>query len=80
MPSYQIRILKNADELSPIEKLADEIWHSGAQDIVPTHMLTAFVHNGGLAIGAFEDDKMIAFAYGFPGLDHTPEGLKIKHS
>ncbi len=79
-PSYQIRILESADELLPIGKLTDEIWRGGAQDIVPNHMLTAFVHNGGLAIGAFEEDKMIAFAFGFPGLYQTPDGLKIKHS
>ncbi len=79
-PSFQIRVLESADELLPIEKLTDEIWQGGAQDIVPTHMLIAFVHNGGLALGAFEDEKMIAFAFGFPGLYHSPDGLKIKHS
>ena len=78
--SYQIRVLESADELYPIENLTDEIWHGGAEDIVPTHMLTAFVHNGGLAIGAFEDDKMIAFAFGFPGIYHSSQGLKTKHS
>ncbi|MCP4143469.1 MAG: GNAT family N-acetyltransferase [Chloroflexi bacterium] len=79
-PSYEIRLLESADELFPTEKLTDEIWRGGAQDIVPTHMLTAFVHNGGLAIGAFENDKMIGFLFGFPGLYNTPKGLKTKHS
>jgi len=79
MPSYQIRLLEKVEEMRAIEKLNDDIWRGGAADIVPVHMLTAFIHNGGLALGAFEDNEMIGFAFGFPGIIQTPQGIQVKH-
>ena len=79
MSHYQIRLLESPEEIRATEKLTDEIWHGGALDIVPSHMLTALIHNGGLAFGAFENEKMIGFAYGFPGFFQTSQALQIKH-
>ena len=79
MPPYEIRLLEKTEEIQATEKLNDEIWHGGELDIVPGHMITAFIHNGGLAFGAYEKGKMIAFAFGFPGFYESSQGLKIKH-
>ena len=79
MHPYEIRLLEKAEEIQATEKLNDEIWHGGERDIVPGHMITAFTHNGGLAFGAFENEKMIAFAFGFPGFSKSSQGLKLKH-
>lgn len=79
MPSYKIRLLETVEEMHTIEDLIAEIWGGGAEDIVPQHILVAIIHNGGFAFGAFEEDKMIGFTFGFPGLSQTPQGPKPKH-
>ena len=43
------------------------------------HMLITAVHNGGLVLGAFIEEKMIGFVFGFPGLETTPDGPRPKH-
>ncbi len=42
-------------------------------------MLITAVHNGGLVLGAFEEEKLIGFLFGFPGLEGTPDGPRPKH-
>ena len=79
MPSYQIRLLETIEEMHLIEDLTDEIWHGGAEDVVPAHILIAMIHNGGIALGAFEDEKMVGYTFGFSGLIETPQGLNAKH-
>ena len=79
MTPYQIRLLETVEEMHAIEKLTDDIWRGGATEIVPVHMLTAFIHNGGLALGAFDNGEMIGFVFGFPGLIQTPQGIQAKH-
>lgn len=79
MPDYEIRLLNNVREMHAIEDLIVEIWRGGDRDAVPCHILITIIHNGGLAFGAFENDKMIGFAYGFPGFIETPQGLVLKH-
>ncbi|OQY28857.1 MAG: hypothetical protein B6I38_08800 [Anaerolineaceae bacterium 4572_5.1] len=79
MPSYKIRLLENINEMQMIEKLMSDIWRGGAEDAVPSHILIALIHNGGLALGAFEDDEMVGFVFGFPGISKTPQGFQVKH-
>jgi len=79
MPDYEIRLLSNIQEMRAIEDLIIEIWQGGDRDTVPYHILITFVHNGGIALGAFENDEMIGFAFGFPGFIETPQGLIPKH-
>ncbi len=79
MPPYQIRLLEKVEEMHAIEDLIAKIWGGGAEDIVPSHILITIIHNGGIALGAYEDEKMIGFTYGFPGLSKTPQGLEAKH-
>jgi predicted GNAT superfamily acetyltransferase len=42
-------------------------------------MLITAVHNGGIVVGAFADDQLIGFVFGFPGLEFTPDGPRPKH-
>ena len=80
MPSYTIRLLEEYEDMLRIEKLIDDIWHGGPADAVPAHILITFVHNGGLAFGAFtSDDEMVGLAFGFPGFHDTPQGRLLKH-
>lgn len=82
--SYTIRILEQPHELAQVEALQQEIWGGSAVDIVPTHMLMAATHNGGLVLGAFwrpegEAETLVGFVFGFPGFYHTPDGPRLKH-
>ena len=78
MPSYQIRLLETASEMRATEKLTDEIGHGGELDIVPSHMITAIIHNGGFAFGAFENEQMLGYIFGFPGFSSS-KNLQLKH-
>jgi predicted GNAT superfamily acetyltransferase len=41
-------------------------------------LITA-VHNGGVLLGAFVDNELIGFVFGFPGIESTPDGPRPKH-
>lgn len=49
-----LRILDTPEELEALEDLQRLVWPGNETDIVPMHMLLAAVHNGGLAIGAYD--------------------------
>lgn len=80
MSSYDIRLLTTIEEMHDIENLILEIWQCGERDVVSSHILITIVHNGGIALGAYDGEKMIGFAYGFPGFLETPQGLVAKHA
>ncbi|MBT3338216.1 MAG: GNAT family N-acetyltransferase [Anaerolineae bacterium] len=79
MPPYTIRLLEKHEEIRQLGKLVDKIWRGGPADVVPAHILVTFIHNGGLAFGAFKNDEMIGLTFGFPGFTDTPQGRKLKH-
>jgi predicted GNAT superfamily acetyltransferase len=43
------------------------------------HMLITAVHNGGLVLGAFDEEQIVGFVFGFPGLEKIPDGPRPKH-
>ena len=55
--TYEIRILKDPEEIEPIEDLQRIIWPGNETDIVPAHMLITFAHNGGLVLGCYIADS-----------------------
>ncbi|MBI1794195.1 MAG: GNAT family N-acetyltransferase [Chloroflexi bacterium] len=79
MPHAHIRLLETPEELSAVEALQRVIWPGSETDIVPAHMLITAAHNGGLVLGAFADDELVGFVFGFPGLETTPDGPRPKH-
>ncbi len=79
MPPWNIRLLETIEEMSAVEDLQREVWPGSETDIVPDHLLITAVHNGGLVIGAFIEEKLIGFVFGFPGLEFTPDGPRPKH-
>ena len=74
-----LRLLETTAELSAVEELQGLIWPGNEIEIVPVHMLLAALHGGGLLIGAFDDEMLVGFVFGFPGFDTTPEGLRPRH-
>ncbi|MBI5840575.1 MAG: GNAT family N-acetyltransferase [Chloroflexi bacterium] len=65
--------------MSLVEDLQRAVWPGSETDVVPAHMLITAVHNGGLVLGAFSEEKIIGFVFGFPGLESTPDGPRAKH-
>ena len=76
---FTIRLIETPEEMRLIEELQREVWPGSDTDIVPLHMLITAVHNGGLVFGAFLEEKVIGFVFGFPGLETTPDGPRPKH-
>jgi len=79
MPAPVIKVLESPDDMTAVEALQRAVWPSSETDVVPAHMLITAVHNGGLLVGAFVDDQLIGFVFGFPGLEFTPDGPRPKH-
>ena len=79
MTNLNIHLIETPEEMTLIEDLQRAIWPESETDVVPLHMLITAVHNGGLVLGAFEEEKLIGFLFGFPGLEGTPDGPRPKH-
>jgi predicted GNAT superfamily acetyltransferase len=76
---WVLRILETPEEMAAVEDLMGAVWPGDDREIVPAHLLSAVAHNGGLVAGAFADDRLVGFVFGFPGLAATAEGLQVKH-
>ena len=79
MPAPVIKIIDSPEELTAVEELQRAVWPGSETDVVPAHMFIAAIHNGGLVIGAYVDNQLIGFVFGFPGLESTPDGPRPKH-
>ena len=84
-PSITIRDIETVSEMHQVEALEKEIWECDDLDVLPATMLSASREVGGVLIGAYNDDKLVAFVYGFPGLEdgeitHHSHMLAVKPS
>lgn len=57
------RELRTAAELAPLPALERIVW--GDVDLVALNLLVATVSEGGMAIGAFDGDRLVGSVYGF---------------
>ncbi len=79
-----LQVIEEPDGLAAVEDIQRQVWSGSETEIVPAHMLIAASHNGGLVIGAFDEDagaasRLVGFVFGFPGLYSTPDGPRPKH-
>lgn len=79
MSTPVIRVLESPEDMTAVEELQRVVWPDSETDVVPSHMLITAVHNGGLLVGAFLDNELIGFVFGFPGIEFTPDGPRPKH-
>ena len=79
MPEWKLRVIETPGEMTTVENLQRLVWTAPDIEIVPKDLLLAVVHNGGLAIGAFVEDKLVGAVFGFPGFYTTPDGPRLKH-
>lgn len=66
--------LRTATELAALPDLEVRVW-GGAYEMVSVNVLVATISEGGVAIGAFEDGRLVGAVYGFA--THEPQ---VHHS
>jgi len=78
-PPWTIKIIENPGDLPLVEQLQRLVWPGSETDIVPGHLMRSAVHIGGLLIGAFIEQELVGYVFGFPGFYDTPDGPRLKH-
>lgn len=69
-PVLIIRDLESFEDLKQVEKVEREVWGLADIDVLPLTMSVATKAAGSIWIGAFDRDRLVGFAFGFPGIEH----------
>jgi predicted GNAT superfamily acetyltransferase len=69
-PSVTIRDLESIDDMRKVPAVEQAVWGGDDRDIVPVLLLIAAKEAGSILIGAFTEQHLIGFVFGFPGLEH----------
>jgi predicted GNAT superfamily acetyltransferase len=69
--TIEFRELRTAAELAPMPELEARVW--GEVTLVAVNLLVATISEGGMAIGAFDGDRLVGSVYGFA--THQPHVL-----
>ncbi len=77
--TYTIKIIENMPEMHQAVEIQRQVWQESETDIIPAHLMNSAVHSGGLVIGAYADQALVGFVFGFPGFYSTPDGPRLKH-
>jgi predicted GNAT superfamily acetyltransferase len=65
---YLIRLFERFDDYEQAERIQNVTW--SAVETVPSNMLIAMTHHGAVAVGAFEGEQMVGFAFSFVAPTH----------
>jgi len=79
-----IRQIDDVAEMRAVEDLQKEVWGIPDLDVVPLTHLVAAKEAGGTLIGAFDDEVLVGFVYGFPSFEfgkhaHHSHMLAVKN-
>ena len=77
MPAIVIRDIEQISEMREVETLQKDVWGSDDLDVVPLTLLVASKAVGAVLIGAYDEEKLVGFVYGFPGYEN---GHPVHHS
>jgi predicted GNAT superfamily acetyltransferase len=72
-----IRMLESPVEIAQVEDLQRVVWPGSELDIIPAHLLLAAVHNGGVIIGAYEQESA-ELDLGTAALSGTPANSALR--
>jgi predicted GNAT superfamily acetyltransferase len=83
--SIVISDIESVSEMHQVEALEKEIWGCDDLDVLPATMLSASREVGGVLVGAYNDNNLVGFVYGFPGIEdgeitHHSHMLAVKPS
>ncbi|UOF90653.1 GNAT family N-acetyltransferase [Fodinisporobacter ferrooxydans] len=70
------RVVTDLAAISDIVHLQEQVWAANVVTSLP--QLVAAIHHGGVVIGAFAEDVVVGFCYGFPGF-HNGEIYLFSH-
>jgi predicted GNAT superfamily acetyltransferase len=65
-----IRNLESVEDLTKLRAVEKEVWGLSDDDVLPLTMAIALHAAGNIFVGAFDQAKMVGFAFGFLGLEH----------
>ncbi|MDI2589803.1 GNAT family N-acetyltransferase [Psychrobacillus sp. NEAU-3TGS] len=68
MNQITMRVLKTVEEMQLVQQLEQTVW---GMEAIPVHQTLTAVKNGGLIIGAFDEEKLVGFSYGFAGYQNN---------
>ena len=71
---FEVRLLETPAEMLAAEELQAHVW-SGTR-IVPAHLLVSIQASGGIILGAYSIERLIGFAFSFPGIAEQTGQLK----
>jgi len=77
MATIEVRELRTPAELAEAVRLQFEIW--GPNDATPANQLVISVKTGGHVLGAYDGDRLVSFAYGFPAVLQGQEPWIASH-
>ncbi|HEY52388.1 MAG TPA: GNAT family N-acetyltransferase [Caldilineae bacterium] len=78
MKELRIDAVERIDDFRRCLAIQKETWRFDDIDVVPLHVLITAAHTGGLVLGAWVQDEMVGFVFGFAGLDSA--GTPYHHS
>jgi predicted GNAT superfamily acetyltransferase len=73
LQGIDIRPLATHDDLRAAEEVQRHTWGMPDLEIVPMHMLVAFILHGGVSMGAWDGDRQVGFVVGYPGFFEDPD-------
>ncbi|KGQ21307.2 chorismate synthase [Thermus filiformis] len=65
----RVRELKGPEEMERVVELQKAVWGRDDRDLVPRGLLIASQDEGGLVAGAFSEEELVGFVFGFPTKD-----------
>lgn len=66
------KVLTTNQEMELVQKVEQAVWETAP---IPTHQTLTAVKHGGTVIGAFDNDKLVGFSYGFAGFENGKVSL-----
>jgi predicted GNAT superfamily acetyltransferase len=65
-----VRDLNSIPDLQLLQAVEKEVWGMGDEDALPLTLAIALKAAGNIFVGAFDNDRMVGFAFGFLGREH----------